>query len=224
MNQQTFLQRLESFGYYTLPRPHADSPGFSGLLAILRQPHRGHELERIQLQLHEWDGKITRVNLHANLNQQLSHVVCPGRIVISSHQEREATFYTFGGSLESEVLPGETVVSFRSTAPVLELQPETETVADLLARETEVLFARIEAQLKISSQDLLNLLVKAEPEAVYQAVLESLLRAEKATAVVNYHHEFIKMLQSEQDWYQQAGRWPLNPLDLFTLLKRVGEK
>jgi hypothetical protein len=224
MSQQTFLQRLESFGYYTLPRPHADSPGYGGLLAILHQAPQGHDLERIQLNLHEWNGKISRVNLHANLDQPLSHVLCPGRIVIRSHQEREATFYTFGGSLESESLPGETVFSMRSAAPVLELLPESETRADLLAIETEALFARIEAQQQLSSEQLWDRLAKAGPEAVYLAVVQSLLLDAEATAVSNYHRDFHKMITSERDWYQQAGRWPLNPRDLANLVQTVAEK
>ena len=116
MNQQTFLQRLETFGYTTLPRPHADSPGYGGLLVVLRKEPTGHEPETIQLRLHEWGDKTNRVKLRADLDQSLSHVVCPGRIVVRSRQEREVTFYTFGGSLESEILSGETVFSLRSTA------------------------------------------------------------------------------------------------------------
>ncbi len=126
------------------------------------------------------------VNLHADRNQPLSHVVCPGQIVIRSRQEREATFYTFGGTLESEALSGETVFSLRSAAPVLELLPERETVANLLADETEVLFARAEAQQQLSSQQLLDRLVKAGPEAVYLAVLQSLLPKDEETAVSDH--------------------------------------
>jgi len=58
------------------------------------------------------------MNLHADLDRQLSHSVCPGRIVVCSHEQREVTFYTFGGSIESESLSGETVFSLRSTAPI----------------------------------------------------------------------------------------------------------
>jgi len=225
MNQQTFLQRLETLGYYTLPHPHPESPGYSGLLVVLRQAPHGHEPERIELRLHEWDGKTTMVHLHADRNQPLSHVVCPGQIVIRSRQEREATFYTFGGTLESEALSGETVFSLRSAAPVLELLPERETVANLLADETEVLFARAEAQQQLSSQQLLDRLVKAGPEAVYLAVLQSLLPKDEETAVSHhFHDDFIKMLTHERNWYEKAGRWPLIPRDIVTLLHAVGEK
>jgi hypothetical protein len=224
MKEQTFLQRLETLGYYSLPRPHPQSPGYSGLLVVLRLTPHGHEPESIELRLHEWDGKTTMMHLHADMNRPLSHVVCPGRIVIRSRQEREATFYTFGGTLESESLPGETVFSLRSAAPVLELLPERETVADLLAAETEVLFARAEALQLLSFPELLDRLVKAGPEAVYLAVLQSLLPEDEDTAVPHHRHSsFFNMLTQERSSYQKAGRWPLIPRDLATLLEAIDE-
>ena len=174
----------------------------------------------VQLRLHEWDGKFSEARLRADINQVISHVVCPGRIVIRSHQEREATFYSFGGTLESEVYSEETVFSFRSNAPVLELLPEEETLADLLAEETEVLFARAEARHQFSTQQLLDRLVTAGPEAVYQAVLQSLLPDDEETADTHRHPtSFINMLQSERRWYQKNRRWPNFPRNLETLLQ-----
>jgi hypothetical protein len=224
MNQNTFLQRLEALGYYPLPRSHPDSPGYSGLLIILRQAPDGHEPERIQLRLHEWDGKTPKVSLHADMNQILSPVVCPGRIVIRSRQEQEATFYTFGGTLDSEALSGETVFSLRSTAPMLELRQGQETIADLLADETEALFARVEARQQLSSHQMLDRLVAAGPEAVYLAVLQSLLPPDEETAVSHRHIDLITMLQRERDWYQKIGRWPLIPRNLEMLVQKKGER
>jgi len=224
MNQQTFLQRLESFGYTTLPRPHAESPGYGGLLVVLRQEPTAHQPETMQLRLHDWDGQMPMMKLHADLNQPLSHVVCPGRIVIRSRQEREVTFYTFGGSLESETLAGETVFSLRSTAPVLELLPDQETVSDLLAAETEDLLARAEPQQQLSSRQMLDQLVKAGPEAVYLAVLQSLLPKGEGTAVTHHHPDFSNMLTRERNWYQKRERWPLIPHDLTALVQAMSEK
>lgn len=225
MNQQTFLQRLETFGYYMLPRPHAESPGYSGLLAVLRQMPQGHEPEKIQLRLHEWNGKTTVVNLHADVDPTLSHVVCPGRMVIRSRREQEATFFTFGGTLESEALSGEAVYSLRSAAPVLELLPQSETVTNLLAEETEALFARTEAHERLNSQQLLHRLVKAGSEAVYLAVLQSLLpEGEDIGAPYPLYGELTDMLVQERKWLRKTERWPLIPRDLATLVYQVGDQ
>jgi hypothetical protein len=223
MNQHTLLQRLEILGYYSLPRPHPESPGYSGLLVVLRQAPYRHEPERIHLRLHEWDGKTDTIYLHADTDQPLSHVVCPGQIGIRSRQEQEATFFTFGGTLESEALSGETVFSLRSAAPVLELLTKQETVVDLLAAETEALFARVEAQQSLTSQQLMDRLVKAGPEAVYLAVLRSLLVEDEETDVYHNNPDFSNMLNRERKWYQETGRWPLIPHDLATLLHVLGE-
>lgn len=222
MSQKTFLQHLETLGYYPLPQTHANSPGFSGLLIVLRENANGHEPEIAQIRLREWDGKSPMKQLHANGTEPLRGIVCPGRVVIRSRQEREATFYTFGGTLDSEQLSGETVFSLRSTAPILELQSDHETLADLLADETEALFARAEAQHQLSSQQLLDLLTSVGAEAVYLAVLHSLLpQSEEMTGSNPYPAGFINLLQQECNWYKDMGRWPLFPIGLYELLQKA---
>lgn len=224
MDQDTLLQRLETLGYYTLPQPHSDSPGYTGLLVVLRQVPHGHEPQRVQIPLHERNGKTSTVNLHAEIGQPLSHVFGPGQIVIRSGQGREATFYSFGGNLESDALAGETVYSLRSAAPLLELVPDRETIGELLAEETEILFARAEAQLRLSMEELLDRLVRAGPEAVYLAVLQSLLVEDGDPAAGHFRqNDFLNMLTSEQRWYQGSDRWPLIPRDLITLIQAIGE-
>jgi hypothetical protein len=218
MDQQTFLQRLETLGYYTLPHPHPDSPGYTGLLAIIRKAPVGHQPEIVQIPAYEWSGKSSKVNLHAEMSHQRSYVVCPGKVVVRSRQEREATFFTFGGNLESEQLAGEAVYSLRSTSPILELVQDWETIADLLAEETEILFARTEAQQQLSSEELLDRLVKAGPEDVYLAILQSLLTADRS-----FDGDFINMLNSERSWYQKIGRWPLFPRDFDELVSEMGD-
>lgn len=217
MTEQTLLDRLETFGYDTLPRLHADSPGYSGLLVVLRHAAHGHEPEKLELCLHEANGHTPLVRLNADTPHTVSRVVCPGRIVIRSHEAREVTFYSFGGTLESERLPKETVFSLRSAAPVLELRPEKETVADLLADEAEGLFARAETQLHLSSAQLRHQLATAGSEAVYLAVLQSLW-LERGETAVSRHPHFLHMLNHEKSWYEQTGQWPVFPQGLATLL------
>ncbi len=224
MDNYTFLQRLEALGYYTLPRSHSESPGYTGLLVVIRQAPHGHEPLRVQIPLHDRNGRTSTVNLHAEIGQALSQVVGPGKIVIRSGQGREATFYSFGGNLESEALAGETVYSLRSAAPILELVSERETIGDLLAEETEILFAQAEAQLRLSSEELLDRLIRTGSEAVYLAVLQSLLAEEEDPAAGHVRQgDFRKMLAGEKIWCQSSGRWPKNPHDLTALLKAAGE-
>ncbi len=218
MNQHTFLNRLETLGYYLLPQPHPDSPGYTGLLVVVRKAPFGHEPEMIRIPLYEWGSKLSIAKLHAEMEEPKTFVICPGKVVVRSKNEREATFYTFGGNLESELLEAETVFSFRSTAPILELVSEEETLVDLLAEETEILFAKTEAQQDLSSKELLVRLVKAGPENVYLAVLQSLLTADRS-----YDQEFINLLNSELSWYQKMGRWPLFPRDIAEIVQDTGE-
>jgi hypothetical protein len=130
------------------------------------------------------------------------------------------TFYTFGGSLESEVMAGETVFSLRSAAPILELYSKQETTADLLADETEGLFARAEARLALSTQELLNRLTGLGPESIYLAVLQSMLpKDEETPAAAHLPVHFVTLLQKERSWYQKTGRWPIQHRALIELLQ-----
>ena len=223
MSKISFLQHLETFGYYPLPRTHADSPGYSGLLVVVRKKPQDHEPERIQLRLHDWTGNTSMVNLHADIDEGQSYIVCPGRISIQSLKEREVTFYSFGGSIESEVLAEETIYSLRSTAPVLELVTARETSADLLADEAEILIAETMAQQRLSTDEMQHRLVKAGPEAVYLAVLQSLVGEDEESAVAQLHPDLFKVLQNEQKWYKRNQRWPVNAHNLASLVQDMGE-
>jgi len=225
MSGSSFTKRLETMGYVTLPRLHADSPGFSGLLMLLRRQPEGHEPQRIDLRLHQWDGRATRTHLHGDTASLSSNAVCPGRIVVSDGHGQDSVFYSFGGALESEAQNGETIYSLRSDAPVLALQTERETVADMLADETEALFARAQAATKLLPGDFLDRLVRAGAAAVYLAILESLLPEGGEPLVPEQHRpEFAAMLVREQAWYRATGRWPLLPRDLPALLETMSAK
>lgn len=220
MTQPDLLQRLETLGYDTLPRPHDDSPGFSGLLVNLRQSPEVHQPATIELHLREWDGIVAEVHLHADVNGLQSDAVCPGRIVIRSPQERNVTFFTFGGSLKSGKRPNETIITHHSPAPLLELTPGKETTADLLADETEGLFARAEAKLALPTHELLDRLTRLGPETVYLAVLQSILPKDDETpAPPHLPVHFVTLLENERSWYRKTGRWPVQHRSLIDLLQ-----
>jgi hypothetical protein len=226
MKQQLLLRRLETFGYYPLPRLHLNSPGYSGLLILLQKhPPERHEPESVQLHLHEADGKFVKLRVQNDLSHAPPRLVCPGWVIIRSRQEQEATFYTFGGMLESVALPGETVLSLRSSAPVLELLPNGDNPVNQLAEEAEALLARVAARQRLVSYCLVDRLGLAGPEQVYLAVLFSLWEMDEETAVFTHHYpKFHALLLSERRYYQEAGRWPRAPYHLEALLQDSDNK
>lgn len=225
MKQQPLLRRLETFGYYPLPRLHRGSPGYSGLLILLQEhPPERHEPETVQLHLHEANGKFVRLSVQTDLSHAPPRLVCPGWVIIRSRQEQEAMFYTFGAMLESVALPGETVLSLRSSAPVLELLPNGENPVNQLAEEAEALLARVAAQRRLMSYCLVDRLGLAGAEQVYLAVLHSLWEMDEETAVFTHHYpQFRALLLNERRYYQEAGRWPSAPYRLDTLLQNPGD-
>lgn len=215
----SFLHRLETLGFYALPAPHSHSPGRSGLLVVLFREASGHLPQSIFLTIKDWDGEIRRVAVDAGNATAGARVFGPGAIDIYSHNEREALFFGFGGVLEAESFPGETIVTLRSTAPLLERALRGSREADLFAEEVIALFARVQAQLNLPDSGWRAALLRAGPLPLYLATLQSLLdQTEHSAALRNAHIDYYATLRHERAWYQSTGNWGDAQPDLPTLL------
>lgn len=220
--EQSLLHKLETWGHYALPRPHKGSPGHTGLLILLRlQPGGRHfDPQSIHIRLQNWDNTPHWTTLAADTEFQQSRRVHPGKLTIQERDGDRVEFFTFGGTLEAEALPGEMVYSLRSSAPILALTMDTETAVDQLAAETQALFAKIEAQHNWREQTLLAKALVYSPEQLYLAMLTTLWRQDEATAVLRQSHPALHhLLAAEKAWFNENDNWSdLQPtlVDLFT--------
>ncbi|MDH4138431.1 MAG: hypothetical protein OEW09_17190, partial [Anaerolineae bacterium] len=150
MEEQSILQVMENWGYYLLPKPYPHSPGYTGLLVAIRKiPTEKHfDPQTIRLRLRDkYDqAKWTTLWLHSpqELPIKASVHVCPGEVMLRDRTDKRVDFFVFGGSLEAVSVPGETVYSLRSPAPILWLTDDPETVPDQLASETQVLIGELQ--------------------------------------------------------------------------------
>ena len=212
-------RRLEVLRYETLPRPHANSPGFNGVRLALPEQASGHQLQTVVLMVVDWQGQPCAVcHIHAESAPTERQVVAPGHIYTRSHEEAEGAFYTFGGAFYVTHLAGEAIVTIRSDAPLLELAPRQETLVNLLAAEAEGLLSQVEAAQGWQPEQLRERLAAAGAQAVYLAVLQSLLaRYAAADALSHLHPDFVALLHSEKQWYMQSGQWGEFQPDLAAL-------
>ena len=208
--EQSLLHKLEKWGHYALPQPHKGSPGHTGLLVLLRNHANGHyfEPQSLHVCLQNWDNLPHWTTLEAETEFQQIRRVHPGKLTIQERNKDKAEFFTFGGTLAAESLPGEMVYSLFSSAPILTLTAERETAVDELAAETMALFAKIEAQHGWREQTLLNKAMPYSPEELYLATLATLWRQDAETAVLRQSHPALHhLLEVERAWFMDNNNW-----------------
>lgn len=221
MAEETILHQVEPWGYYLLPRPHPDSPGYAGLVVAIRdQPTGLHfDPETMEIRLLDGDGVVRRTLLTLDTPFSGSRRVCPGRVTLHDRVDKRIELFTFGGSLEAVAVPGETVYLLRSPAPILELNPGVESFSDQLASETEVTLAKIQARWGRNDDGYARRLAQIEAGRFYVASVQSILtRYERAPALKRSFHRFYAELMREKKWWEETVDPSGQPLTLEALL------
>ena len=226
MEEQSILHLMENWGYYLLPKSHPDSPGYTGLLvAIRKQPTEKHfdpRSMRLRLRDKYDEAKWTTLRLHspAELPIKASIRVCPGEVMLRDRTDKRVDFFIFGGSLEAVAVPGETVYSLRSPAPILRLTDDLESVPDQLASETQAFMGELEVRWGSDEEGFAHRLVRVDPLQFYLATLQSLLaRYEQDQHILqDTFHEFYLALRNEKQWLMEREQWPPTLLRLEELL------
>ena len=226
MEEQSILHLMENWGYYLLPQSHPDSPGYTGLLvAIRKQPTEKHfdpKTMRLRLRDKYDQAKWTTLGLHSpqELPIKASIHVCPGEVILRDRTDKRAIFFVFGGSLEAVSVPGETVYSIRSPAPILKLTDDPESVPDQLASETEALIGELEVKWGANEEGFARRLAQVEPFQFYLATLQAILtRYERDHHILEEtFHEFYLALRHEKGRLMERGQWPATLPTLGELL------
>jgi len=215
MGEQSILHLMENWGYYLLPKSHPDSPGYTGLLVAIREEpterHFDPQSMRLRFRDEHDKAKWITLRLHSPLEVPIeaSLRVCPGKVVLRDRMDKRVDFFVFGGSLEAVSVPGETVYSLRSPAPILELTGDLESVPDQLASETEALISELQARWGLDEEGFARRLAQVDPLQFYLATLEAILaRYEQDHTLQEAFHEFYLALHNEKRWLTERGQWP----------------
>ena len=213
---------MEHWGYFPLPKPHPDRPGYSGLLVAIREQPTGKHFDPQTLHLHIRDAyglaRWRTLSCLSPLEEGIDHV-CPGLVTLRDRSDKRVDFFTFGGTLALSSAPGEVVYTLRSPAPVLELTAHDETVPDQLAIEAEELLGRIGAMWGEDEKGFNQRLAEIRPLQFYVTALAAILHHyEQAHVLEETHHELAVVLRREREWLIEKGLWPAKPLTLEDLL------
>jgi hypothetical protein len=221
MSEQSVIHQMENWGYYLLPKQHPHSPGYSGLLVAIREtPTEMHfDPESMRLRLEDARGEVSRTTLSLRWSFRGTRRVFPGRIILRDRIGKRAEFFAFGGSVKATHIPGKTVYSLRSPAPVLRLTGPPETTPDQLASETEVVQGKLAAKWIPNEDEFARRLAQMNPLRLYLASLDSILARYKQTfSLREIFHDLYDALLAEKRWLMKTGQWPATPLSLEELL------
>lgn len=206
------IRRMEHWGYILTDRPHPDSPGYGRLLvAIRRVPTQEHyDPEAIHLQLCESHGSVVRTSLHLDSPMREPSKVCPGRIELTDRVDKRRGFFCYGGAIDAENVPDETVFDLTSSAPILELTDSlAEETSDQLVSETEALWAKIRVQWGADDSGFMRSLSSLEPLALYAATVMSLWDKYNGSRMLRQTFpEFYAVLRHELAWIETLGMSP----------------
>ena len=221
MDEQSILHRMEHWGYYLLPKSHPESPGYTGLLVAIRETPTGEHFdpESIRLRIIEEGKETSWATFRSEIFFKKSRLVGPGQVSLRDRIDKRVEFFTFGGFLEAVSIPGETVYSLRSLAPILDLNGSPESVADQLAFETEATIAEQAARWGSNEHDFLRRLTQMDPFEFYLAMLHSILqRYEQHSALRRSFHHFYAALLKEKKWLIEVNQWSAMPYELDQVL------
>ena len=214
MDERAVLEVVKDLGYQLLPQTHRYSPGGSGLLVAIRKEPTGkhYDPETMHLHLRDVHGMAKQRSLSLLSPGPDSDRVCPGHVILSDRLDKRVEFFTFGGSLEVIPAPDAQVYVLRSPAPVLALVAEEETVADLLAAETEALLGQVQVHWGKDEHGFNRRLAETEPLEFYVGTLHSLIENyEHCHPLEETLHELCDMLHREKEWLIGQGLWPPKP-------------
>jgi len=221
MDGGSLLGPTMDWGYYLLPQSHRDSPGYAGVLIVIREQPTGKHFDpkTLYLPVRDVEGVAKWTKLSWSSPPTDSNHVCPGRVILSDRFDKRVEFFTFGGSLEVTSGSGEMVCSLHSPAPVLELVAQQETIPDQLASETEALMGKIRAKWELDDRGFNQRLAEVNPLQFYLATLQSILLQYKHTpTLAEVYHELRDALLREKEWLVAKDLWPVDSLRLEDLL------
>jgi hypothetical protein len=140
-------------------------------------------------------------------------------VVLRDRVDEQVHFFTFGGSLETTSIPGETVYSLRSPGPILEITSGLESSPDQLAFKAEALLGELKAKWGPDDTGFAKRLTKIDPLQFYLVSLQAVLkRYQRNQAFRNSSPASCTALLNEKEWLVQAGQWPATLPSLEDLL------
>lgn len=199
---------MRDWGYFLLPKKHAESPGYPGVYVAIRQtPTEEHfDPESIEARLCNGQGSVERRRLQLHMHGELPHRVCPGRLTLYDRFNKRVDFYTFGAQMMMDANDEMTIYTFTSSAPILLLAEDADNFPEQFEAETEGLLAGIHVAWARDDASFYRRLGEIEPAVLYAASLRTVFNQYAAYPSLRERFpRFYRRLYNEFQWYKEQN-------------------
>ena len=209
--------QLDRFTIHDAHLSHLGIGGWSVSIAPADQP-RVNVARRVHARVVDPEGDVVESSFEPVVTPAGRWRVCPGRVRLLTSQDGEWEYFCSGGEIETR-LDGERLdCSLRSSAPILPLSSERETLADQLAEEMALRIAEARAGAD-DLNDFDRRLAALEPMGFYTALLADILDDYRDKPDLRrVFHALDAAARQERETLRGAGHWPASPLDWRTVV------
>jgi hypothetical protein len=201
------------YGYYFHSREHSDSPGHSRLEVLLRSVPTGKHFdpEKLSLTIASEQRGAELLRIHHPWPGQEQYRACAGRVILQDRKGKKVEAFTFGGDLWIESKETLTAGVLTSPAPILE-RTGTSSIPELLAEETEIIFAERHADWEPDDSTFKDRLTAADPFTLYCICLESLKEKfeQYPPREDEFIQQFVHFLNTEIKTLHELDKWPVS--------------
>jgi len=201
------------YGYYFHSREYSNSPGHPKLDVLLRSAPTGKHFdpEKLSITVASEDRGTEFLRVHHPWPGQEQHRACAGRVILQDRKGKKVEAFTFGGDLRIESEDMLTACVLTSPAPLLE-RTGTSSIAELLAEETEIIFAERRADWEPDHSAFKDRLTAADPFILYCICLESLKEKfeQYPPREDEFIQQFVHFLNTEIKTLHELDKWPVS--------------
>ena len=209
-HDQGNLKKRE-YGYYFHSREYSSSPGHPRLDVLLRSVPTGKHFdpEKISITVVSEDRGAELLRAHHPWPGQEQYRACAGRVILQDRRGKKVEVFTFGGDLRIESEEMLTACVLTSPAPILE-RTGTSSIPELLAEETEIIFAERRADWGPDHSTFKDRLTAADPFILYCICLESLKEKfeQYPPREDEFIQQFVHFLNTEIKTLHELDKWP----------------
>jgi hypothetical protein len=168
--------KITSIGYDLEPSRYAPLLGYSRLRVLISDKPTQRFFDVKQLSIPTFDGRFlrhTQVTRH-ELAPTESFQVCVGELRLETYQGEILRAFSLGGNLHASVEMGDLYCEYTSTAPILKVDDDPNSVNRVIADEIADLLAENESKLVGHEDELYTRLSKFDPYAIFLSCMVSL--------------------------------------------------
>lgn len=200
------------YGYYFHTREYSDSPGHPRIDILLRSAPTGKHFdpEKLFITIASEQRGAELLGVNHPWSGQEQYRACAGRVILRDRKGKKVEAFTFGGDLRIESEGKLTACVLTSPAPILE-RTGTSSIPELLAEETEIIFAERRADWESDHSTFKDRLAAADPFILYCICLESLKEKfeQYPPREDEFIQQFVHFLNTEINTLHELDKWPV---------------